>query len=42
MFRKYRVFISFVNEEVSVSKLKDVEIEDLLGRDPIAWILKKF
>lgn len=24
-----------VNEEVSVSKLKDVEIEDLLGRDPI-------
>ncbi len=25
----------FVNEEVSVSKLKEVEIEDLLGREPV-------
>ena len=27
-----------VNGEVSVSKLRDVEVEDLLGRELSAWI----
>lgn len=31
-----------INGDVSIAKLKEVEIEDLLGRDPIKLILRKF
>ena len=31
----------FLNDEITLEKLKDVEVQDLLGRDPVQVNLKE-